>query len=213
MMKNRILLSVSFLLILPFAVWLAHKGPGESTVSYPPYDLAAMSTPGDTTGSITLNWFSLTGDDETAQTFPVYGILRSDVAMGPFDEVGAVSFESPRASPKTRQFKDTTAVIGSSYFYKVSCETLDGVVESNVYGPVESLAQPSGEEPLEIGDIISFPPTQLRVFDTPDDNGGSITLEWKISPNDISKSMMFNGYDIFRSAAQDGPYERVIQFR
>jgi len=206
---NRILLSISLIIILPFVVWLAHKGPGESSVSYPPYDLVVMSTPGDSAGSITLNWFSLEGDDETAQAFPEYKILRSEAAEEPFDEIGVVSFDSPRATPKTRQFRDTTAVIGPSYFYKVSCQTAEGIIESNIYGPVQSVAQPPGEEPIEIKDIILFPPTQLRVFDTPDDNGHSITLEWKISPNDIPKSLMFNGYDIFRSTSQDGPFERV----
>lgn len=210
-MTNRILLSVSFLIILPFAVWLVHEGPGESSVSHPPYDLVVISTPGDTTGSITLNWFSLEGDDEMAETFPVYRILRSDAAEEPFGEIDIVSFESPRATLKTRQFRDTTAAIGSSYFYRVSCQTPEGVIESNIYGPVHSMAQPMEDEAIGIEEIILFPPTQLRVFDTPDDNGSSITLEWKISPNDISKSMMFNGYDIFRSAAQDGPYEQVGQ--
>ncbi len=209
MMTNRILLSVSFLLILPFAVWLAHKGPGVSSVSYPPYDLVAMSTTGDSAGSITVNWFSLEGDDETAETFPIYRILRSDVAEGPFDEIGTVLFEFPRATPKTRQFRDTTAAIGSSYFYRVSSQTIDGVIESNIYGPVVSIALPMEEEALEIAEIVLFPPSQFRVFDTPDDNGSSITLEWKISPNDIPKSMMFNGYDIFRSTSQDGPFDLV----
>ncbi len=209
MMTNRILLSISFIIILPFAIWLVHKGPGESSISYPPYDLVAMSTPGDTTGSITLNWFCLMGDDEAAQAFPEYKILRSDTAEEPFDEIGVVLFDFPRATPKTRQFRDTTAVIGSSYFYRVSCQTAEGVIESSIYGPVQSMAQPPGEEAIEIADIILFPPTQLRVFDTPDDNGHSITLEWKISPNDIPKSLMFNGYDIFRATSQDGPFELV----
>lgn len=211
MMTNRILLSISLIVILPFAVWLAHKGPGQSSISYPPYDLVAISTPGDTAGSITLNWFSLMGDDETVLTFPEYRILRSDGVEGPFDEIGVVFFDFPRATPRTRQFRDTSAVAGSLYFYKVSCRTVEGVIESGIYGPVQSIAEQPGEKAVEIADIILFPPTQLRVFDTPDDAGHSIALEWKISPNDVPKSLMFDGYDVFRSTSEQGPFERVSE--
>jgi hypothetical protein len=56
---------------------------------------------------------------------------------------------------------------------------------------------------------IAFPPTQLRAFDTPNDEGHSITLEWKISPNDVPKSMKFNGYEIYRGTSADGPFTLV----
>ncbi len=39
------------------------------------------------------------------------------------------------------------------------------------------------------------PPTGVRAYDTPDDGGGSITVEWQISPDDA----MIEGYEIYRS--------------
>lgn len=38
------------------------------------------------------------------------------------------------------------------------------------------------------------PPTQVRAYDTPNDGGGSITVEWKVSPDDS----LLRGYEIFR---------------
>jgi hypothetical protein len=61
---------------------------------------------------------------------------------------------------------------------------------------------PSGEQAL-------MPPTYLTAFDTPNDEGHSITLEWRISPNDVSKSTTFEGYDIYRSISAEGPFEVV----
>ena len=39
------------------------------------------------------------------------------------------------------------------------------------------------------------PPTGVRAYDTPDDGGGSITVEWQISSDDA----MIEGYEIYRS--------------
>jgi hypothetical protein len=38
-------------------------------------------------------------------------------------------------------------------------------------------------------------PTDVRAYDTPDDGGGSITVEWKLSPDDA----LLTGYEIYRS--------------
>lgn len=204
---NRVLLAVSLIIVLPFFVWLVHKGPGESAVSYPPFDLTAMSTPGDSAGSITLNWFTLPGDTAAAGYFPDYVIGRGNTAEGPFDDIAAVRHDSPRASLNSRQYRDTTVEIGTSYYYGVSCETDKGLLTSNVYGPVESTVGTAGGKIF--GDVALFPPSQLRVFDEPDDDGHSIVLEWKISPNDIFRSAEFEGYDIYRSTRPDGPFELV----
>ena len=39
------------------------------------------------------------------------------------------------------------------------------------------------------------PPTGVRAYDTPDDGGGAITIEWQLSPDDDS----IEGYEIYRS--------------
>lgn len=42
------------------------------------------------------------------------------------------------------------------------------------------------------------PPTNVRAYDTPDDGGGSINIEWQLSPDDAQ----IDGYEIYRS--EDG---------
>ena len=39
------------------------------------------------------------------------------------------------------------------------------------------------------------PPTSVRAYDTPDDGGGSVTIEWQLSPDDA----IIEGYEIYRS--------------
>ena len=43
----------------------------------------------------------------------------------------------------------------------------------------------------------------------PNDNGRNITLEWKLSPNDVLKSKNFKGYDVYRGTGPTGPFEVV----
>jgi len=207
-MLNRALLAIAILIILPLAVWTVHQGAGESTASFPPYDLEAIATPQDVNGSITLNWFTLNGDTEAALTFPVYSILRSSSADGPFELVGTVGHDSPRATATTRQYRDTTAVAGESYFYKVECAVPEAA-ESNIAGPVSSVAYQGMVEESGLPEVTVFPATQVKAFDAPNDAGHFITLEWKISPNDVFRSLKFNGYDIYRSTSPDGPFEIV----
>ncbi len=208
-MYRKLLFSAFFIVILPLVVWMIHSGSGQSSVSYPPYDLAAMSTPGDTAGSVTLNWFILDGDTPEADSFPEYKILRSIAAEGPFEEIAIVGFSSPRATLKSRQYRDFAVTAETAYYYKVSCTLRDSMIESNIAGPVKSSAS-AGEINLAVADeALLFPPTQLRAFDSPNDDGHYITLEWKISPNDVFRSLKFNGYDIYRSAGPDGPFEII----
>ena len=200
-----------FLLIvaLPILLWLVYMRPGPSSIYYPPYDLTAIATPFDTTGSITLNWFSLEGDDSTAAGFSTYRVLRSSNAEGPFEEIGVVGFDAPRTSQLARQFRDITVGAGFQYYYKISNEINGVTIESNVIGPLESAPVIPEEEQTAMQGEVVFPPSQLRVFDTPNDDGESITLEWKISPSDESGNPLFGGYDIYRSSNPDGPFEKV----
>ncbi|UCC81031.1 MAG: hypothetical protein JSW64_06645 [Candidatus Zixiibacteriota bacterium] len=208
-MANKVASGIFIIVILPFLIWLIHKKPQPPSVSYPPYDLTAVLTPYDTAGSVTLSWFTLEGDDEAAAYFPDYRILRSQYQQGPFEEIGTVSFDVPRSTQISRQFRDIAVVAGGDYFYKVVAEVDGEIIESNVFGPITATPGPAGEEPIEVPDIIAFPPTQLKAYDTPNDNGGSITLEWKISASDAARSERFKGYDIYRGASPDGPFEKV----
>jgi hypothetical protein len=203
---QRLLFYALLVLILPLAIWLVHERDLPGSLSYLPFDLTALATPNDSAGSIALNWFEITGSDEQAMRSLQYLILRSESQDGPFHEIGRLAFERQDAAVPTRQFRDTAVVSGQVYFYRISADAEGRIMESNIAGPL-SPAQPTGvgTSPEE----ILFPPAQLRAFDTPNDAGGNITLEWKISPNDIPKSLKFNGYNVFRSSNQDGPFELI----
>lgn len=53
--------------------------------------------------------------------------------------------------------------------------------------------------------IISIlPPTNVKVYDTPNDGGGAVTIEWELSPDDFNLS----GYEIHRME-EGGEYRKV----
>jgi len=205
---QRFLSLVVLIVLLPLVLWIAHERTMPGSLSFPPYDLSVMSTPGDTVGSITLNWLKIAGDDDRPMSLSGYTISRSENPGGPFTEIGRIEFKLPSLSRFTRQYRDTSAGMGRAYFYRIGAEVNGKVVESNVFGPVVAeAAAPSGA--VLMPQEVLFPPTQLRAFDTPNDAGGSITLEWKISPNDIPKSAKFNGYEIYRSNDINGPFALI----
>ena len=47
------------------------------------------------------------------------------------------------------------------------------------------------------------PPSDVRAFDTPNDAGKSINVQWKLSPDDS----LLSGYEIYRSEASDTGYQ------
>lgn len=51
------------------------------------------------------------------------------------------------------------------------------------------------------------PPTELRVADVPDDEGGKVRLSWRLSPDDSGTAVA--GYDIERSERDDGSCQPV----
>lgn len=207
-MMRKTLFSLFFIIVLPVAIWLVHEPQRPGTTFFPPYDLTAINAPGDTLGSITLNWFRLHEDIDSASAFSGYSVLRSDNQNGSFEEIGKVFPSVPAPTPQTRQFRDTDLVIGLNYYYKVLASQSDGrAIESNIVGPIQAAAQ--RPESSGVASEVLFPPTQLSAFDSPNDGGHSITLEWKISPNDIPKSVKFRGYDIYRATSPDGPFAIV----
>ncbi|MRR09540.1 fibronectin type III domain-containing protein, partial [bacterium] len=51
------------------------------------------------------------------------------------------------------------------------------------------------------------PPTDLRVADVPDDEGGKVRLTWRLSPADTG--MQVRGYLVSRAASPEGPFQDV----
>ncbi len=53
------------------------------------------------------------------------------------------------------------------------------------------------------------PPTEVTAFDTPNDAGKNITINWKLSTDDGAGRNIVKGYDILRSESQEGKFEVV----
>jgi hypothetical protein len=51
------------------------------------------------------------------------------------------------------------------------------------------------------------PPTQVEAFDTPNDNGHSITVKWKLSADDGAGKNNVVAYEILRSDSPEGEFE------
>jgi len=58
-------------------------------------------------------------------------------------------------------------------------------------------------------DAPPAPATNVEAKDTPDDEGGSITLSWTLSADDVGGESDVIGYEIRRSKDPDGPFETV----
>ncbi len=53
------------------------------------------------------------------------------------------------------------------------------------------------------------PPSGVTAFDTPNDAGRNITIDWQLSPDDVRGGKTVKGYDILRSESQEGEFEVV----
>jgi len=158
----------------------------------PPTELTAADTPNDQGGSITLTWKRSVDDGQGAGDVIEYRILRATAAGGPFQPIDT-------ASAGQGSYLDQTVTNGTPYYYQV--KAYDGANESaasNKVGPVQA------EDNLP-----PAPPTELTAADTPDDRGGSITLEWKRSADDGQGANDVVEYRILRSTTSGGPFQPV----
>jgi len=71
--------------------------------------------------------------------------------------------------------------------------------------PGRSSAQESPPDSIE----AIHPVAEVKAFDTPSDAGGSITITWELSPDDVPGSNLVLGYEIKRSLSSEGPWEMV----
>jgi hypothetical protein len=72
----------------------------------------------------------------------------------------------------------------------------------------------AGQAPPETPKLVQTSPgvkpaEEVTAFDTPNDAGGSITIRWKRSADDISGAAKFDGYDILRGTSPQGPFEKL----
>ncbi|MFC2173116.1 DUF6754 domain-containing protein, partial [Acidobacteriota bacterium] len=67
---------------------------------------------------------------------------------------------------------------------------------------------PAEEPAAETGPPVN-PPENARAFDTPSDAGGSIMVEWELSPDDTPEKDLVSGYEIFRAEGPEGEFESL----
>ncbi|MEO0114007.1 MAG: fibronectin type III domain-containing protein [candidate division WOR-3 bacterium] len=53
------------------------------------------------------------------------------------------------------------------------------------------------------------PPENIKVYDTPNDAGKSVTIEWELSPTDSGDVLVLKGYEIYRSLRPDSGFENI----
>jgi len=77
------------------------------------------------------------------------------------------------------------------------------------FGVCISSAQEEGEVTSEAGSLAQppTPPTEVKAFDTPNDNGHSITVSWKLSVDDGAGRNNVVSYEVLRSDSPDGEFE------
>ncbi|MFH0931300.1 MAG: fibronectin type III domain-containing protein [Candidatus Zixiibacteriota bacterium] len=54
---------------------------------------------------------------------------------------------------------------------------------------------------------VPLPPTEVKAFDTPNDNGHSLSVTWKLSPDDGAGKNNVVAYEILRAESPEGEFE------
>lgn len=149
-------------------------------VTLPPaavLDLAAVDTPNDEGGSITLTWRKSPDDGAGSNKVTQYIIFRRE---------GTGSWVQRATRPAgTESYIDSTTGDGTKYYYKVCTSDGSLATDSAVVGPVESR---NDSPPAAV--------TGLTAADRPGDSGGAIVLHWDA----YSAPADFKAFNIYRAA-------------
>ncbi len=158
----------------------AARAVGVELAPRPPRDVAASDTDGDEGGSVTVAWLLSLDDGAGSNSVTGYVVRRRRGASGAFAAVGNV----PAGGT---EYVDAAVTDGVNYYYQV--RATDGTLNSDAVtvGPVQS---ENDNPPVRVAG--------LRVFDTPSDDGGSVTLRWDgyTAPAD------FDHFNVYRSNSQ-----------
>lgn len=148
----------------------------------PATNVKAFPTPATPGGSITVTWDASADDNGGMRDVVNYSVRQSVSPVGPFNLVGTV----PATGAATYSFIHAPVSNGVPYYYRVDTNDNTYTTPSDVAGP--AIAR----------DTIPPPEvTTLTVFDTPADNGGSISLDWA----GYTGSPDLAGFHIFRATA------------
>jgi len=158
-------------------------GPVQSINNLPPsaVTVLAQDTPSDDGGSIDLDWSAYSPPADADH----YNVYRSTSS---FTNVASATLIGTVPTPATKTYTDATTTDGVDYHYAVTCVDVAGNKDPNVtsVGPVQSV---NNLPPLDV--------TTLAAQDTPNDDGGSIDLDWAgyVPPADADH------YNVYRSTS------------
>lgn len=159
----------------------------------PPRDVSAVDTPDDEGGSITVQWLCSLDDGAGSNSVTEYIVRRRRGTGGGFVEVGRV----PAGST---QFVDATVTDGVNYYYQVLAT--DGSLQSTAVtvGPVQSR---NDKPPAKV--------TGVQAFDTPNDDGGSITITWDpyTAPPDFAHFAIYRAGGYFANLGALNPIATI----
>src|SRR3990172_2182845 len=159
--------------------------PLDNDAPLPPTDLTAVDTPNDDGGSITLNWTPSASPDVIEQR-----IYRSTTSGGPYSLI-ATGFNNILNS-----YVDVGLNNGTRYYYVV--RAFDGTNES---------ANSNEASAIPLDNNVPNAPTNLTAADTPNGQGGSITLNWTVSTSpDVAQQRLY------RSLISVCPYSLIQTF-
>jgi parallel beta-helix repeat protein len=149
--------------------------------------LEAFDTPDDQGGSITLNWESI----------PILNFGRINIYYDTekIDNIRSAIYVTSIQNQSIKsivisQIKGIPLENGKKYYFAISVEDDDGLYDDNIINCSNPV--------IPIDNILPKPIKILSAHDTPNDNGGSVTIIWE-----ISNSTDFNRYEIYCLSKSD----------
>ena len=159
--------------------------------------LSVQDTPDDAGGNIDLDWSGYSAPADSDH----YNIYRATTSFSDVSDLTPIATVDD-ASQTT--YSDATTTDGTDYYYAVTCVDTDGKENTSVTcaGPVQSV------------DDTAIPPdavTALSVQDTPDDDGGSIDLDWTgyTPPDDFSNYRVYRATSSFDDVSDLTPIATI----
>lgn len=152
----------------------------------PARSLLAFDTPGDDGGSISVTWNLSVDDGKGANDVVSYEVHRGEDATN----LSKIA-ELPKGS---NSYLDTDVVDYTDYFYKVVVRDAINAVATTVVGPVQAK------------DDLAPPAVTVTAADTPNDDGGSVTLSWASysPPDDFKEYRIYRADSDFDNINDDG---------
>ncbi len=150
----------------------------------PPTNLQASDVPGDQGTAVGLAWNLSPGDIPENPGFEGYSIFRSADGAEQDSLIGEVA-------ARTSAYTDTTVLPGVWYDYRVRSRGFGGLLS-------DGFAEGSV---LPLDNIAPDAPAELAAGDTPDDQGGNVSITWALSADDGAGASDVAHYSLHRGTS------------